>query len=84
MTRVYEMWDGSVGGLGRAAYPALKPPWQVWFAWHPVRVRRSAAAYWTLDKWVWLAPVARRRISTNDWRSWEYAPAHYAITQEGR
>jgi hypothetical protein len=53
-------------------------PWEVWFAWVPVYIN-----YGSKDRWTWLTTVARRRV--NGWHAtsilYEYAPAHYAITQ---
>lgn len=69
-----------------------RPPWHVWYAWYPVCVSKvNAAAHFGKLEWVWLGPVARRKdfshrrhLGMEDVWDWEYAPAHFAITQEGR
>lgn len=67
--------------------PATK--WEVWFAWHPVKVevfRKSTFLHDQVDTEIryerrWLCNVSRRM--TYHWGSgdYEYAPAYMALTQ---
>ena len=47
--RLQEMWDGDDMGLTRSKQ---LPPWEQWFAWHPVKDVNG--------RWHWLSKVYRR------------------------
>ena len=57
------MWDDP----GFVARKIETSPWQLWFAWHPVKLN---------NRWVWLTRVYRRCINTyvdhDDWKRYEY------------
>lgn len=78
----------SVVAHASAAYS--QPPWEVWFAWHPVRVCivNDVITVSGRYKWRWLCCVARRPrpMSRRRWLSgrvgmYDYGPASNALTQ---
>lgn len=69
-------------------YRYRPPKWEVWYAWHPIRIGElqiNEQQVWHAHGWKWLTVVARRRffppVSPDASPTWEYAPAHRALTQ---
>lgn len=72
------------------------PKWELWYAWHPVRVGVTTEATWptlngavqgqvTLYHWAWFTLIARQKVRRADllgnWWIYRYALAHKAVTQ---